>query len=653
MFTHAQILLKMGKKAAGTVLSLTVAAVEAKVVLGIVHLLIPRYLVPEKAFFLIIGSLSVKTNEYAQHLLLRWMAALLQMGHSVESTALLQRTYAILFHFLIYDHLRPYVAHILYIITRPHHVQPYRIRHIMSLQARFPGDIYLLGLMAFYKQACPGRVVLGRGLPRPARVFSMVSPLWQPLASKMWMSWNGVTQGLDVSRRLGLKLGPSDAGVGFRRRKEVELSLPIGITTAPKAGQLSLYLLPTWEELLLSIDALALPDCSAAYLGDRHLQLYMMCFNPEDATEGWLTHALRDATLWTDQTTKNSRALSRLLVNLVSCARRTGRVPLGVKHVLGSYLMLWNGTTHQSLLLELISYYPPAPFQELYSDIISPLLRFAPTCSSPQFSARILGVFVSLLRRWMHYKPPLQSHVEPFVAHVNKFASISLQLEKDHPLLVHQTLVWIELLADLFPVHGVSLKSFPSTSLFNLLFLTAHGGMTVSRVCGSLARFALYFRPLPETRGPFNYISKEQSYFSSVVIDYIDVLWRLNGFCDKRIDGAVRFAFELPSNFEPVVQKQVERQANIEFDKFLSLTVSPCFVLLAHSFLSSRDKGLAKSRMSKPLTPFCFASFFNDRAKSKKAFNEFRNLFLSHLWDLGFHGMREFIQTFTSHSTGQ
>ncbi|KAJ9077331.1 hypothetical protein DSO57_1017647 [Entomophthora muscae] len=70
--------------------------------------------------------------------------------------------------------------------------------------------------------------------------------------------------------------------------------------------------------------------------------------------------------------------------------------------------------------------------------------------------------------------------------------------------------------------------------------------MTVSRVCGSLARFALYFRPLPETPGPFNYMSKEQSYFSSVVIDYIDVLWRLNGFCDKRIDGAVRFAFELP-----------------------------------------------------------------------------------------------------------
>lgn len=117
-------------KAAGTVLSLTVMAVEAKVVREIVHLLIPSYKIPERIFILIIGSLSQNKNDLAKHMLLRWMTSLLQISDFVESTTLVQRSYTVLFHYLIYDHLRLYVAHILYLITRPYHVQPYRIRYL-------------------------------------------------------------------------------------------------------------------------------------------------------------------------------------------------------------------------------------------------------------------------------------------------------------------------------------------------------------------------------------------------------------------------------------------------------------------------------------------------------------------------------------------
>lgn len=428
----------------------------------------------------------------------------------------------------------------------------------MSLQTRFPNDPGLLGLLSFYKQACPGRVVIGRSLPRPTRVFSMVCPRWQLVASKMWKSWNHFTKELDATRRVGLKLGPSDAGVRFRRQKVVELSLPIGTTATPKHGQVPLYLLSSWEELLLSIDALALPDCSAAYLGDRHLQLYSMCSNTADATEGWLTHALKDATLWTDQASKSSRALSRLLVSLLSCTRRTGRLPLGVKNILGSYLVRWDGIVHQSLLFDLIAYYPPTPFKELHRDLLSPLARFSPTGSSPQLSARILGTFVCLLRRWMHEKPPAHSHLEPFAAYTTKFALMSLQLEKDHPLVVHQALAWIELvgfpcntyllfqLADLFPVYGVSLGSFPSISLFNRLFLTVHGAMAISRICGALAQFDAYFQSPPKRSGALGYTKLEHDAFVSVVVDFIDVLWRLNGFGSKKDGKAIRFAFGLP-----------------------------------------------------------------------------------------------------------
>ncbi|KAI0233926.1 hypothetical protein L0F63_001312 [Massospora cicadina] len=593
---------------------LTVVCLEAKVVRQVVLLLIPRQAVPETVLFTILGSLASDTNRYALRLLLRWVAALLQMGHLIESTARLQRAYTILFHYLIYDQLRPHVAHILY----PHHPPPPRPTLSLSLQARFPGDVSLAGLMAFYKQVCPGRVILGRGLLRPAR----------SVATKLWMRWNGRTRELDVTRRLGLRLGPSDTGSGFRRRKEVDLCLPTGIATAPEHGKVALYLLPTWDELLSSVDVLAPPDRSAAYLGDRHLQLYMMSSNIEDGAEAWLTHALRDATLWTDQSLSNSRALNRLLNSVLSCTRRTRRLPLGVKNVLSSYLVTWDGVTHQSLLFELIAYYPPVAFRELD--------RSAPAALTPRPLRLLPAVLGSGARRLC---PPLTA------------VDASRTAYRAFYWKVHRARAQLgELLADLYPAYSGLVTVFP-IELLNRLFMNVFGGMTLSRVCGALAQFARSFQPCLESScGAVGVPPSQQTRFADMVLDVCDALWRLNAFIPQKDASTLRLPFGLPCTFDAALEGQL----------MLSLTVHPGFAILAHPFLTRKDGALGEKLSMVPLTPFCFSDHVGGRKASKVgcpasltmlgAYAAFRGLFLDHLDELGFKGLRAFFKTFVTAS---
>jgi len=95
---------------------------------SLIRNLYPARKVSDEIVLRVVGALGHgqhKPSLTLQSLLLRW---LVMVYHLLEKTAILSRTYGVLFNLLDTAAIRPQLCHLLALVTRRKHVRPFRIQ---------------------------------------------------------------------------------------------------------------------------------------------------------------------------------------------------------------------------------------------------------------------------------------------------------------------------------------------------------------------------------------------------------------------------------------------------------------------------------------------------------------------------------------------
>ncbi|CAA22614.1 CENP-I ortholog, inner centromere connector Mis6 [Schizosaccharomyces pombe] len=127
----------------------------------LIKCLYPNELISQTIAIRIISSLDphgLRCSYAIQAKLLNW---LIHVYEFLDGNNLLCRYYGVLFHFLDFLTLRPYISNLLVLLTKHYHVKSFRIHQLLALYQK-PGntaDPYLLALILTYKQHFPDVIV--------------------------------------------------------------------------------------------------------------------------------------------------------------------------------------------------------------------------------------------------------------------------------------------------------------------------------------------------------------------------------------------------------------------------------------------------------------------------------------------------------------
>jgi centromere protein I len=150
----------------------------------------------------------------------------------------LDRCYDILFHFLDYQTLRPFLCHLLSLLTRRKHVRYHRIVKLMTLRNSAPDDSHLEAFITTCSKYYPDLLLANAAHP-PERASAHAGGIKYPD-----MKWLFQVQSIWSRSEPYSGLNGTDKRL-HKRRKETHASLPRAIAAAPPATSLAAPLLPT------------------------------------------------------------------------------------------------------------------------------------------------------------------------------------------------------------------------------------------------------------------------------------------------------------------------------------------------------------------------------------------------------------------------
>jgi centromere protein I len=142
---------------------------------AILRCLYPVAAVSRSVVLQIVASLGhgeLKPSLTIQAALLRW---LIMVYHGLETQAVLSQAYPVLFNHLDTAAIRPYLSHLLALITRRKHVRPFRIQTLLHLSRQAGSDPHLIGLLRVYKDYYP-EIIVGEAVRGRASAFKVFKP---------------------------------------------------------------------------------------------------------------------------------------------------------------------------------------------------------------------------------------------------------------------------------------------------------------------------------------------------------------------------------------------------------------------------------------------------------------------------------------------
>lgn len=156
-------------------------------------------------------------------------------------------------------------------------------------------------------------------------------------------------------------------------------------------------------ELVESLETIEAPSQIASALRDPLLQKYLQLGGSEDAErrlEFWLSRYLEEELENIREGFGLSATLSELLSGLLSYTESSKALPPVAEQFFQVYLPLWNGSSDLGAILDLMSFFPPQPFPELYNNMLSTLERSVLSGAEAPFEA-LFGFYGTLAQRWM------------------------------------------------------------------------------------------------------------------------------------------------------------------------------------------------------------------------------------------------------------
>ncbi|KAK1903814.1 Centromere protein I [Dissostichus eleginoides] len=448
--------------------------------------LIPVTVVPQEAVvravaWLTVGKIPVST----QVLFIKWVLTVFDM---IDAKDQLRAIYGFIFSFVSEENLCPFICHLLYLLTTKHIGKSHMFTPEKS--GRQP---FLLNLLSLYKVFCPELVTLS--IPsRSKSVFKNHNMPWKSALIAVQKR-----NGSQVASSISLASASKDR-TNRRKRKHHHLELPVLSSVVNKEPQtetsrrlVPLVQIQSVAELLENMDHIELPAQMGSLLGSSLALQYLDCVQDESALlrlNFWLGYALHEELLFCGDggASQNSEESLQFLDKLLSTQHFLQEGFSSSEAFLYKFLNVWDGSLLRPQILGLLSNIPVVPSSQMGRLLFEPLMQLFFT-SCVFFKCGVIECLNNMLLKWLTWHSvytleddldiSLNSHtsinmtlsgfrdsVKELVDFVGRLASIGLQLEGCHSLLLNFILDFYTMVCDTFLKYGLPLVVMPPPGVF-------------------------------------------------------------------------------------------------------------------------------------------------------------------------------------------
>ncbi|KAK3536080.1 hypothetical protein QTP70_026930 [Hemibagrus guttatus] len=531
--------------------------------LRILKFLIPSSVVPQEAIIRGVSWLCVgKMTVNAQVLFLRWVLTVFDL---IDCKDQLRSIYGFIFSFVTEENLCPFVCHLLYLLTMKEHVQPYRVRKLVDIQAQMGRQPFLMQLLAVYKVFWPELVTLS--VPSQMRTgFKNYNSTWKAALNAVQKKARAEATA-DHSLSVELK-GKSTS----RKRKQHHLEVP-GLSSAfDTSSERKVYRLQelrSFTQLLQNIHNIELPAQMGSLLGSSIALHYLDCVLDESAflrLNFWLGHSLQEEFLLRpeDGGLESLSEISTFLNTILSSQKFLQEGFFSTESFLYKFLSVWDGSLLRPQILDLLSHIPMMTSNYLRMFVFEPLVqlyftsnvffKFLAFTFSPQCS--VIECLNSMLLKWLtwHSVNPLEEGLEhsinpnttvtmtlsrlidtvtELVNFVGCLATEGLHLENCHILLLNHTLNFYETVCDMLVKYNLPLVIMPPAGVFYPALL-ATDSLTVDRLGYIMYRYRknLTLAKKQEQQNEQSFHISRTTYqdFNKQLVAMVNCLWNSKSF---------------------------------------------------------------------------------------------------------------------------
>ncbi|KAJ8397992.1 hypothetical protein AAFF_G00433390 [Aldrovandia affinis] len=519
----------------------------------ILKILVPATVVPQDAIiqgvsWLCVGKMAMKT----QVLFIRWVLTIFDL---IDSKDQLRAIYGFIFSFVTEESLCPYICHLLYLLTRKESIRPYRVRKLLDLQVKMGKQPFLMHLLALYKVFSPELVALSF----PSKMkggFKNHNSTWKVALSAVQKRNNaGVLT--DLRLNLSMRTQPNS-----KKRKFSHLTIP-AVSSVPlrvsSSKALPLEQLRDFPHLLENLHRIELPAQMGSMLGSPLALHYIDCVRDNSAflrLNFWLGHSLHEEFLFCrEASSQNMAEATRFLNTLISTQRLLQEGFSSTEVFLYRFLRVWDGSLLRTQILGLLSDIAVVPSSRIKVVLFEPLMQLFFT-SSLFFKCSVVECLNSMLLKWLTWhsvyaledeldisvtsQTPqnmtlsgLMDSVVELVQFVGRIATVGLQLEGYHTLLLSFTLDFYETVCGMYLKYDLPLVLMPPAGVFYPALL-ATNPVSVDRLCQIMHRYraSLVSAKLQERQSqkPFHISRKTYREFNQYVVSMVNCLWNSRAF---------------------------------------------------------------------------------------------------------------------------
>ncbi|XP_044060308.1 centromere protein I isoform X1 [Siniperca chuatsi] len=522
--------------------------------------LIPATVVPQEAVVRAVVWLGVgKIPFSAQVLFVKWVLTIFDM---IDAKDQLRAVYGFIFSFVTEENLCPFICHLLYLLTRKESVRVFRVRKLLELQSKLGRQPFLLHLLSLYKVFCPELVTLSI----PSRMKSGFRNHNSPWKSALIAVQK--RNGSQVASSISLAFTIKDKTIS-RKRKHCHLELPALSSVVNKQAQtessssrkvVPLVQLHSFAQLLENMHHIELPAQMGSLLGSSLALQYLDCVQDESALlrlNFWLGYALHEEFLFCGDggASQNSEEALQFLNKLLSTQHFLQEGFSSSEAFLYKFLNVWDGSLLRPQILGLLSNIPVVPSSQIGRLLFEPLMQLFFT-SSLFFKCGLMECLNNMLLKWLTWHSvyaleddldiSLNSHtsinmtlsgfkdsVMELVHFVGRLASVGLQLEGCHSLLLSFILDFYETVCDTFLKYGLPLVVMPPPGVFYpVLFAT--DPVSVDRLAYIMYRYKVNLTSAKSqeklTEQAFHISRQTFREFNHYVVVMVNCLWNSKMF---------------------------------------------------------------------------------------------------------------------------
>ncbi|XP_029964435.1 centromere protein I isoform X1 [Salarias fasciatus] len=526
----------------------------------VLKFLIPASVVPQDAVVRAVVWLTVgKIPAGTRVLFLKWFLTMFDM---IDGKDQLRAIYGFIFSFIMDENMCPFVCHLLYLLTRKESVRVFRVRKLLELQSKLGRQPFLLHLLSLYKVFCPELVTLSIPSRMRTGFRNHISP------------WKSAL--IAVQKRNSVQVAPS-ISLAFtnkeksssRKRKHDHLELPALSAVVNREPQTELFCsrkvvpmaqIRSFDQMLENMHRIELPAQMGSLLDSSLALQYLDCVQDESALlrlNFWLGYALQEEFLFAGDggSSQNSAEALPFLNKLLSAQHFLQEGFSSTEAFLYKFLKVWDGSLLRPQILSLLSNIPVVPSSQMGRLLFEPLMQLFFT-SSLFFKCGLMECLNNMLSKWLTWHSvyaleddldiSLNSHtstnmtltgfkdsVMELINFVGRLASVGLQLENSHTLLLSFVLDFYETVCDTFLKYGLPLVVLPPPGVFYpALFAT--DPVSVDRLAHIMNRYkvSLTSAKSQEKLGEQSFRVSRQTFheFNQYLINMVNCLWNSKMF---------------------------------------------------------------------------------------------------------------------------